>query len=262
MGDVELLFLGTGTSAGVPMIGCHCDVCRSADPRDKRNRTSCAISYGQTRVLVDTTPELRLQCVTHDVHSIDAVVYTHAHADHIMGLDDLRRFNTVRKGPLDVWADARTFATLRTCFAYAFNAPEPQQKLFRPHLLPRLIEQNAPFEIGPTTWTPIPLFHGDMPILGFRVGRLAYCTDVSRIPESSYALLDGLDVLVLDALQPHKHTTHFTLEEAVTEARRIGAGQTLFVHMSHQLAHEATNRSLPENIQLAYDGQRVRARGD
>jgi phosphoribosyl 1,2-cyclic phosphate phosphodiesterase len=210
---------------------------------------------------VDTTPELRLQCVTHDVHSIDAVVYTHAHADHIMGLDDLRRFNTVRGGPLDVWADARTIQTLRGCFAYAFKAPDPDQKLFRPHLDHRLVEPGRPFTIGAMTWTPIPLFHGDMPILGFRVGRLAYCTDVSRIPESSYALLEGLDVLVLDALQPKKHTTHFTLEEAMTEARRIRAKQTLFVHMSHQLAHEATNRTLPENIQLAFDGQRVRARG-
>ena len=260
--EVELLFLGTGTSAGVPMIGCHCDVCRSADPRDQRTRTSCVISAGGVRVLVDTTPELRLQCIANDVHAIDAVVYTHAHADHVMGLDDVRRFNTVRGGPLDVWADAATIAALRTCFAYAFNEPHPDQKLFRPHLDHRLIEPVRPFTIGPMNWTPVPLFHGDMPVLGFRVGRLAWCTDVSRIPESSYPLLEGLDVLVLDALQRKKHTTHFTLEEAVGEARRIGAKQTWFVHMSHQLPHEATNRDLPDEMQLAFDGQRVRARAE
>jgi phosphoribosyl 1,2-cyclic phosphate phosphodiesterase len=132
--EIELLFLGTGTSAGVPMIGCHCDVCRSADPRDRRNRASVVVSRGDRRVLVDTTPELRLQCVTHGVDRVDSVVYTHAHADHIMGLDDVRRFNSLRRGPLDVWADEGTFATLRTCFAYAFREPDPEQKLFRPHL--------------------------------------------------------------------------------------------------------------------------------
>jgi phosphoribosyl 1,2-cyclic phosphate phosphodiesterase len=260
VGDIELVFLGTGTSAGVPMIGCHCDVCRSTDPRDKRTRTSCVIGYGGVRVLVDTTPELRLQCVANDVHAIDAVVYTHAHADHIMGLDDVRRFNTVRGGPLDVWADDRTFKVLGNCFAYAFKEPDPETKLFRPHLLRQRIDEREPFAIGPTRWTPIPLLHGDLPVLGFRVGRLAYCTDVSHIPESSFPLLEGLDVLVLDALQHKKHTTHFSLEEAIDASRRIRAKQTYFTHIAHQLAHEATNRTLPETMQLAHDGQRVRAR--
>jgi len=260
--EIELIFLGTGTSAGVPMIGCHCDVCRSADPRDKRTRPSVVISQAGTRVLVDTTPELRLQAVGNAVHAIDAVVYTHAHADHIMGLDDVRRFNAVRKGPLDVWCDDRTFATLRTCFGYAFKEPEPEVKLFRPHLDRRTVEADRSFEIGPMRCTPVPLLHGDMPVLGFRVGRLAYCTDVSRIPESSYPLLEGLDVLVLDALQHRKHTTHFSLEEAVEEARRIGAKQTLFTHIAHALAHEATNATLPDGVRLAFDGQRVTARAE
>src|SRR3954470_12809738 len=262
MDPIELVFLGTGTSAGVPMIGCHCDVCRSADPRDKRTRTSCVIGYGGTRVLVDTTPELRLQCVANDVHAIDAVVYTHAHADHVMGLDDVRRFNTVRGGPLDVWADDRTFATLGNCFAYAFREPDPETKLFPPPLIRRRIDEREPFTIGPMAWTPIPLLHGDLPVLGFRVGRLAYCTDVSHIPDSSYPLLEGLDVLVLDALQHKKHTTHFSLEEAIEASRRIRAKQTWFTHIAHQLAHEATNRTLPDAVQLAYDGQRVRARAE
>ena len=259
--DIELLFLGTGTSAGVPMIGCHCDVCRSADPHDKRTRPSVVISQGSTRVLVDTTPELRLQCVANDVRAIDAIVYTHAHADHVMGLDDVRRFNAVRRGPLDVWADEQTFATIRTCFGYAFKEPDPETRLFRPHLVHQTVDPECTFEIGPMRWTPVPLMHGDMPVLGFRVGGLAYCTDVSEIPASSYALLEGLDVLVLDALQHRKHTTHFSLEEAVEQSHKIGAKQTYFTHIAHALPHEATNRALPQTIRLAHDGLRVRARG-
>src|ERR671912_933271 len=139
MSPIELLFLGTGTSAGVPMIGCTCDVCRSTDPRDKRNRASVVVSYGDTRVLVDTTPELRLQCVANGVDRIEAVVYTHGHADHVMGLDDLRRFNALKGGPLDVWADDATIDMLMKPFAYAFTEPSPESRLFRPHLIHRRI---------------------------------------------------------------------------------------------------------------------------
>jgi phosphoribosyl 1,2-cyclic phosphate phosphodiesterase len=259
MDGIEILFLGTGTSAGIPMIGCDCEVCTSLDPHDKRTRPSVVISYANTRVLVDTTPELRLQCLANNVRLIDAVVYTHAHADHIMGLDDVRRFNALRNGPLDVWADQKTHATLSRCFGYAFSEPSPDQKVFRPHLVPRLID--GPFEIGGVRWTPIPLLHGDMPVLGFRVGDLAYCTDVSEIPESSFALLTDLDVLVLDALQPQKHTTHFSLEEAIAAAQRINAKRTLFTHIAHRMAHQATNEHLPAGMSLAYDGQHVVARG-
>lgn len=255
MQAIELLFLGTGTSAGVPMIGCHCAICTSTDLHDKRTRPSVVISYGQTRVLVDTTPELRLQCVANDVQKIDAIVFTHAHADHIMGLDDVRRFNAIKQGPLDVWADEKTHASLTRCFGYAFREPTPDAKVFRPHLAPRTID--GPFEIEGVCWTPIPLLHGKMPILGFRVGNLAYCTDVSEIPSDSFALLEGLDVLVLDALQPHRHTTHFSLEEAVEAAGKIGAKQTLFTHIAHHMAHAATNRALTPTMQLAHDGQRV-----
>ena len=144
--NVELLFLGTGTSAGVPMIGCHCDVCRSSDPHDKRTRPSVLISYGPTRVLVDTTPELRLQCVANNIDRIDAIVFTHAHADHIMGLDDVRRFNTLIGRPLDVWADEPTHTALSRCFAYAFGESRPEEKTYRPKLLRRMIKR--PFEIG------------------------------------------------------------------------------------------------------------------
>src|SRR5213080_1787880 len=159
--QVELLFIGTGTSAGVPMIGCHCAVCSSADARDKRTRPSVVISYGATRVLVDTTPELRLQCVANGVERIDAIVFTHAHADHIMGLDDVRRFNALQQQPLDVWADARTHAGLTKCFGYAFRERGVDEKVFRPYLLRRFIEGR--FEIGGMEWQPVPLFHGEMP---------------------------------------------------------------------------------------------------
>jgi phosphoribosyl 1,2-cyclic phosphate phosphodiesterase len=215
------------------------------------------ISYGQTRVLVDTTPELRLQCIANDVQRIDAIVFTHAHADHIMGLDDVRRFNTVIGGPLDVWADEPTHSALSRCFAYAFGMVPPEEKTYRPNLIWKKIE--GKFEIGGVEWTPIRLFHGKMPVLGFRVGNLAYCTDVSMIPEESFELLKGLDVLVLDALQPRIHATHFSLEQAIGAAKRIGAKQTWFTHIAHALPHAATNAALPPTIQLAYDGLKVSA---
>lgn len=258
MNSVELLFLGTGTSAGIPMIGCHCAVCTSADPHDKRTRPSVVISYNDTRVLVDTTPELRLQCVANQIDRIDAVVFTHAHADHIMGLDDCRRFNFIKGGPLDVYGDAKTLTSLGQCFGYAFKEPDPDSKVFRPYLIRR--EVTGPFEINGVRWTPIPLMHGDMPVLGYRVGNLAYCTDVSFIPESSFELLKDLDVLVLDALQYKRHITHFSVEQAIEAARRIGARQTLFTHIAHSLPHEKTNGELPDGIRLAYDGQVVRAK--
>ena len=265
--QVELRFLGTGTSAGIPMIGCHCAVCDSTDSRDKRTRPSVVISYApadgravdanHTRVLIDTTPELRLQAVANNVDRIEAIVFTHAHADHVFGLDDVRRFNAVKGGSIDVFVDDRAFEAISRCFGYAFRAPDPAQVLFRPHLVRHDI--TGPFRIAGVTWTPVPLMHGELPVLGFRVGNLAYCTDVSFIPEPSFALLEKLDVLVLDALQHKRHTTHFSLEQAMEAAERIGAKQTLFTHIAHGMGHAETNRLLPPNMQLAFDGQVVRA---
>jgi phosphoribosyl 1,2-cyclic phosphate phosphodiesterase len=252
MAGIELLFLGSGTSAGVPMIGCECPVCRSSDPRDHRTRPSVVISYRNCRVLVDTAPELRLQCVAQGVKRIDAVVYTHAHADHIMGLDDVRRFNTIKGGPLDVWADARTHHVLRQCFGYAFKEPDPELKVYRPHLEPRTIE--GAFEIAGEVWRPIPLFHGEMPILGFRVGNLAYCTDVSRIPDESWPLLEGLEALVLDGLQFREHPTHFSIQQAVAAGERAGAKRVYLTHIAHSVHHESAGRTLPGHVELAYDG--------
>ena len=164
-------------------------------------------------MLVDTSPELRLQCVANSIDMIEAVVITHGHADHIMGLDDVRRFNALRNGPLDVWAESAAFATVSRCFGYAFVEPAPDAKVFRPHLIHR--EISGDFSIGPMTWKPIRLFHGKLPVLGFRVGKLAYCTDVNRIPPESMELLADLDLLVLDALQRVPHSTHFSVDEAL-----------------------------------------------
>ncbi|MGD0771040.1 MAG: MBL fold metallo-hydrolase [Tepidisphaeraceae bacterium] len=252
MDSIELLFLGTGTSTGIPMIGCHCETCTSADPHDRRMRPSVVISYGATRVVIDATAELRLQCVANGVDVIDAVVFTHAHADHIMGLDDLRRFNVTGGGALDLWADATAHAVLKRRFGYAFLSAPPKLGMFRPHLRHRAIE--GPFQIGRMTWTPVPLLHGQMPVLGFRVGPIAYCTDVSTIPAESYKLLGGVQILVLDASQHKVHPNHFCLEQAVEAAHRVGAKKTYFTHISHALRHEPTNATLPPNIRLAYDG--------
>ncbi len=252
---VELLFMGTGTSAGIPMIGCHCPVCSSSDPKDHRSRASVVISCENTRVLVDTSPELRLQCVANGVDRVDSVVITHAHADHIMGLDDLRRFNILSGKPLDVWSEAPAFETLSRCFGYAFKKPDPEQKVFRPHLVHRPI--TGEFAIGPMTWKPIRLFHGKMPVLGFRVGKLAYCTDVNNIPEASFELLADLDVLVLDALQYTPHTTHFSLDEALAVVERVKPRLARFTHIAHALGHAAVNAKLPDHVRLGFDGERL-----
>jgi len=259
MSEVDILFLGTGTSAGIPMIGCHCEVCTSADPRDKRTRPSVVISYGGTNVLVDAAPELRLQCLATGTERIEAIVFTHAHADHIMGLDDVRRFNTILRRPLEVWADQVTHQVLGKCFEYAF-AEGQTYGVYRPELTKRMID--GPFSIRGVQWMPIPLFHGPMPILGFRVENVAYCTDVSRIPDESFALLIGLDVLVIDGLQFHPHPTHFSIEQALQAARRIGAPRTYLTHIAHSVSHEKTSKTLPSGVELAYDGLRVRGSGN
>jgi phosphoribosyl 1,2-cyclic phosphate phosphodiesterase len=256
--EIELLMLGTGTSAGVPMIGCHCEVCESSDPRDKRHRTSALIGYDDLRIVIDTTPEFRIQCINHRVDMIDGVVFTHPHADHIMGLDDVRRFNAINRKPIDIWADEATHQALQRCFDYAFLPPDEGPRVFRPQLTKRVID--GPFRIGSQEWIPIPLIHGNWPVLGFRIGGLAYCTDASAIPDDSWPLLRDLDVLVLDALQHKKHPAHFNLEEAIDAAKRIDAQLTLFTHIAHGLPHEQTNAQLPKNTRLAHDGERATAR--
>ena len=248
----RLTFLGTGTSHGVPMIGCTCAVCQSADPRDKRLRPSIHVAVEDgPRLLVDTGTDLRQQALRYGIPTVDAILYTHSHADHIMGLDEVRRFNAVKRGPIPLYADALTSAELRRIFAYAFDAP-PAKGGGVPEIQLQAID--GPFVVGGQRVTPVPLMHGDRPILGFRLGRFAYLTDCNAIPEPSFALLEGLDVLVLDALRHRPHPTHFSVGEAIEAAARIGAGRTYFTHIAHDLGHAATCAALPAGVELAYDG--------
>ena len=255
---VEVIILGTGTSHGVPMIGCDCAVCTSTDPRDKRNRPSIFVRFGDQCILVDTAPELRLQCIANGIKRVDAVLFTHHHADHVTGLDDVRRFNWLMKQSVRCYGTERTLTALRRMFLYAFD-PAPDSPHSRPELDFHTIDTH-PFRVGGETIVPIPLMHGPLPVLGFRFGDFAYCTDCNHIPSESLALLQDLDVLILDALRRTPHPAHFTLTEAVEMARLIGARKTFFSHMTHELAHEQTNRELPDGMALGYDGLRITLR--
>lgn len=253
---MRVTFLGTGTSQGIPMIGCACAVCRSDAPEDTRFRASIVVTHDDgTQVLVDTTPDLRSQALRWQLTRVDAVVYTHSHADHIFGLDELRRFIALKGGgTLSVHGDALTIAELQRIFAYAFSAPAELGGGV-PRLVPVVVE--SPFEIAGTPWLPVPILHGRRPIHGYRIGSFAYLTDCSQVPDESWALLEGLDLLVIGALRDRAHPTHFSLAEAVDAARRTGARRTLFTHMCHDLGHAETNARLPEGMALAYDGLSV-----
>lgn len=253
--SIEAIILGSGTSHGVPMIGCDCAVCTSNDPRDKRTRPSIFVRTGGQCILVDTAPELRLQCITNRIHRVDAVLFTHHHADHVTGLDDLRRFNWIMRRPVPLYGTERTLTNLKRMFLYAFEtaADSPHS---RPQIELHTIDTQR-FSIGHETIIPIPLMHGPMPVLGFRFGNFAYCTDCSYIPETSLGLLQNLDALVLDALRRTPHPAHFHLDQAVEAARKIGARETYFTHIAHQLGHEETTQELPDGMALAYDGLRI-----
>jgi phosphoribosyl 1,2-cyclic phosphate phosphodiesterase len=249
---LKITFLGTGTSHGVPMIGCDCAVCRSDDPRDARLRASLFVEAGDgTAVLVDTGPDLRTQALARGVRRVDAVLFTHSHADHIMGLDEVRRFNHLQRRGVPCYGDARTLDDIRHTFAYAF-APGVEKGGGIPDL--QLFTIEGPFCLGALEVVPVPVLHGTRPILGYRFGRFAYLTDCSAIPQASLPLLQDLEVLVIDALRIRPHPTHFSLDEAMTVARALGPRQTYFTHICHDLGHEATCRRLPPGMQLAYDG--------
>lgn len=247
---MRVTLLGTGTSTGVPVPTCGCEVCRSDDPRDRRLRTSAWLRWDGASVLVDTSTDLRRQALDNGIDRIDAVLYTHAHADHILGLDDLRLYNWRQGGPIPAYGSRRTLDALARTFWYVFTSRRGENT--RPEVEPR--EADAPFELGGRTVVPVPADHGRLPILGWRVGRFAYLTDVKRIPADSLALLAGLDVLVLNALRDRPHPTHLTIDEAIATAGRIGARQTWFTHMSHEVSHAAVDARLPAGVDLAYDG--------
>lgn len=250
--QIEVVCLGTGTSHGVPMIGCDCQVCTSDDPRDRRMRPAIAVRWGERTFLVDTTPELRLQCIAHNIRRADAILFTHHHVDHVAGLDDVRRFNWLMRSELCCYGLAATLERVREMFGYAF-ADDPDYPSHKPDLRLVPIDQE-PLTLFGRTIVPIPLMHGSLPVLGYRFGGFAYCTDCNAVPQRSLRLLQDLEVLILDAVRIRPHPTHFNLEQAIEMARRIGAKRTYFTHIAHQIKHESADGRLPPTMQLAYDG--------
>jgi phosphoribosyl 1,2-cyclic phosphate phosphodiesterase len=248
----RVLFLGTGTSHGVPMIGCTCAVCRSTDPRDKRLRPSIYLDVPtHAKLLVDTSPDLRQQALVHEICRVDGVLFTHSHADHILGLDELRRFNAIQGGPIPCYANRPTWDTIRQAFSYIFDGvarlgggiPELETH-----------EITGPFMLAGIRIVPVPVWHGVMPVLGFRFGSVAYLTDCNRLDDSAWNMIAGVDTLIIDALRDRRHSTHFNVEEALEVIARVKPRRAYTTHMTHDLGHAATCARLPAGVELAYDG--------
>jgi len=247
-----LTVLGSGTSMGVPTIGCGCRVCTSSDPHDRRTRPSILLEYGDCAVLIDSTPDFREQALREKIQRIDAVLYTHAHADHILGLDDLRPL-TFKRDKVPLYADDQTASIIERMFSYVFD-PESTYSTRPQVTLQRL---NGTLELFGAKFIPLRVLHGDTEITAYRFGSAAYLTDFSNIPEATMAALDGLDVLFLDALRRRPHPTHSSLDGSLKIVETLNPKRAFFVHMSHDLGHEETNRSLPEHVRLAYDGLKL-----
>ncbi len=250
-----MILLGTGTSVGVPAVGCDCPVCTSGEIRNQRTRASVILGLPEGNLLVDTSPDLRFQLLREGIGIVHAVLYTHEHADHVFGLDDLRLMQFYLGGPVPLYCEPVVERRIRQSFDYAFTSAAA------PSLVPQLAFHSVgldPFDLLGARIIPLRLYHGDKcDVLGFRFGNVAYCTDVNRIPPESEALLADLDVLVLDALRLTPSNTHFTLDEAVEVARRLRPKQTYFTHVAHELDYSTTNAKLPTGMQLAYDGLRI-----
>ncbi len=248
--QVEFTFLGTGTSQGVPIIGCTCEVCQSENEYDQRLRSSLLVKAGGATVVIDTGPDFRQQCLRAGVQDLDAVVFTHEHKDHVAGLDDIRPFNFRSRKDMPIFATSRVQDALHREFKYIFEADYPGV----PRVRLNQITEDA-FAIGDAKWWPLPVMHHRLPVMGFRIGGLAYITDANQLTELALKRLEGVDVLVLNALRREPHLSHFTLEEALEWASKICARQTYFTHISHQLGlHESVNAELPSGVALAYDG--------
>jgi len=248
---IKITFLGTGTSTGVPMVACPCEVCASTDPKDKRLRSSILVQSSSTTLVVDTTPDFRYQMLRAGVRKLDAVIYTHPHKDHLAGLDDVRAYNFFQHKAMDLYANEMTQEAIVREFPYAFADTKypgiPDLRLNR-------IDKD-PFTVGDITITPILVWHMKMPVLGFRFGDFTYITDANRIDAIEKEKIRGSEQIVLNALRHEKHLSHFSLQEAITEVQELGVGQAFFTHISHQLGkHSDIQPTLPPGMNLAYDG--------
>lgn len=253
----KLILLGTGTSVGVPAIGCGCDTCQSDHPRNKRTRSSAIFGLPEGNLLVDTSPDLYQQLIREKIGIVHSVIYTHEHTDHVMGFDDLRLFQFYLGHAVPVFCNKAVDARLREAFSYAFSDEATTHKGAAPAVTMNRIG-TEPIEILGAKVTPIPLKHGPrFDVLGFRIGNVAYCTDVSHIPESSFALLEGVEILVLDALRADEHPTHFSIDQAIEAARKIGARKTWFTHCACKVNYEVVNPTLPDGIEIGYDGLQI-----
>jgi phosphoribosyl 1,2-cyclic phosphate phosphodiesterase len=244
--------LGSGTSSGVPLIGCQCGTCTSADPHDTRLRTSVLIQDGERAVLVDTSSDFRQQMLRHHVRHLDAVFFTHHHFDHISGFDDIRAYNFLDRRSMPCFGTTETLDHLLHFFGYAFAGTTSGSSAPRASLMP--VVPGVTTDVGGIALLPVPLRHGPIATMGVRIERFAYCTDCNGIDEESIAMLEGLDVLILDALRVTHHPTHFSLEQAIAMAERIGARTTYFTHLAHEMRHAAIEPFLPPGMHLAYDG--------
>jgi phosphoribosyl 1,2-cyclic phosphate phosphodiesterase len=253
----QFILLGTGTSVGVPCIGCGCDVCKSSDPRDKRTRCGALLGLPEGNLLIDTPPDLRQQLLREQVGIVHAVLFTHEHADHIFGLDDLRLFPFYLGHPVPLYCEPLVEDRIRKSFDYAFSDREPTHAGAAPQLAFNTIGLE-PFDLLGAKITPLRLNHGPrFDVLGFRIGNVAYCTDTNRIPPESMKKLEGLDVLILDALRHRPHVTHFSLDQAIEVARQLRPKRTIFTHVCHDLGYAQTNAGLPPGMELGYDGMRI-----